>query len=250
MVEQSVLALGLGLTGVTQTLAAAEPAVMIAVIAGIGGSVLIVVAVIASVRRQRRNKAAAMERTCAELGLRGEEPTPETCPAAYADLPGVKADGKFERVMSGRVAGRELAIVDYSHQEGFVMVGNVPVPNIVQLSIYATPAPGWPELHIEERGWWSRRRVRRGREEGWLSGFADFDERFKVTTTNSGFAQRLLSLTMREFLLRGRDEKWRVAEGRLWLLCKGALSARKLPATLERLAQFWSATPRGLCVPV
>jgi len=196
--------------------------------------------------KTRRNRRMIRERLQQEYGLHYTAKTDDAYRDAWSVLPEVEKRGSVTHLFVGEVDGREICIFQHSRQEGITMIGTTPAPRIVSFSVYSTPAPGWPDFSITPRGWWSRRAVRRGTYEGFLTGDEAFDERWEVQTDDPEFVRTLLTPAMREFLRTKHDVRWRVVGERLCMIYAGCLAFSHIAGSIERLRRFWSLVPFSL----
>ena len=201
----------------------------IALVPLVAGLLVILALRMAMAACERRK--AQLEGLVAELGLEYTRKADSGFRDAWSALPEVKTKGSVSHLLVGEVDGREVTIFQHTRQEGIMMIGTTPAPNIVAFSVYSSPAPGWPEVHITRRRRASRRRLRRGEPDGFLTGDASFDERRKVETTDERFVRALLNTAMREFLLQKDKVTWRVVVGRLCLIYTGGLRFSRVPAS-------------------
>lgn len=219
-----------------------EPA--LALVPVIVGTLVILALLIARAACERRK--AQLEALVTELGFEYTKKADDNFRDAWAVLPEVKSKGTVSHLLVGDVDGREVSIFQHTRQEGMMMIGSTPAPNIVTFSVYSNSAIGWPEIHITRRGWASRRRLRRGKPDGILTGDESFDQRRKVETTDERFVRTLLQPAMREFLLEKNNVAWRVVGERLCLIYTGGLRFGKVRASLDRLRRFWAQVPKRI----
>jgi hypothetical protein len=211
------------------------------VIAGIVTAALMIlvalgVAVMLVMRsRQLRARLAEM---AAELGLNYQRKADRSFRDAWSVVPEVKKAGTIKHVMAGRVGGLDVTVFQHSY---VVFAGQAPV--VITHSIYSTPAPGWPNINVARRGWFSRWALKRGRCAELLTGDNSFDTERVVRTADHEFAAWLLGPEMRALLLEDDRVTWQIVEQQLCLVYRGALKPEKIRVSVDRLRRFWAAVP-------
>jgi hypothetical protein len=191
----------------------------------------------------RRGKMRLVE-TAAGLGLTYQRKADNQFGKAWKVLPEIKNGGSIGHLMVGQVSGVDVT----AFQNTFVlMVSNAPI--IIRHCVYATPAPGWPDLRVTRRGWFSRWRFKRGARTGLLTGDERFDARREVKCEDQTFARWLLGEDMRRLMLEADEVTWRIIGEQLCLVYKGGMRPEGLVMSVDRLVRFWSAVPTGEGAP-
>ncbi|MCB9838979.1 MAG: hypothetical protein H6813_06530 [Phycisphaeraceae bacterium] len=211
-------------------------AVAIAVVAGI-----VLFVTVLAVRASRTRTAAWRERADAvgdaiDLDF-DHEPTKEFH-KDYLFLPEIKKSGKTNRVARGTIAGREALFFEHSY-----VVSTGQSSHTVYHCVYSTDAPKWPELSVTPRNPISKLFRKLGIRRGMLLDDPRFNQAFVVRSEDEPFAVTLLTPMMQAFMLEKPNARWRISNGRVFLIYRGSLKLDRMPATVDRLARFWSFVP-------
>ena len=154
--------------------------------------------------------------------------------SAFGNLPEVVRQAAFKHVMTGDLDGRGLVAFEASYM---VFAGQTPVQ--IAHTVYAVASPEWPLTHVTPRGFFSRLRLRLGRDRGLLLDDPEFNARFQVKAHDEDFAIALLGPQMQAFLLGKTTVRWRIGHGRVCLIYRGKLVPGRVEHSLSRLRGFW-----------
>jgi len=161
--------------------------------------------------------------------------------SAFGELPELPRNATVKHVMTGDFDGRPITVFESSYM---IYTGQTMMQ--VAYTVYAVEAPDWPSTHITRRNWFGRMALKLGRQPSLLLDNPQFNSRFKVRTENDDFAIALLSPEMQAFMLQKMNVRWRIKDGRVCLCYSGTLKPQRMPASLERMRQFWSLVPDEL----
>jgi hypothetical protein len=171
-----------------------------------------------------------------QMGL-GYDPTADNAfRDDWAVLPEIKKAGWVRHLLSGPASGFELTI--FEHQR-FTMAGST--PSILTYAVYATSAPGFPDLHVKPRGWSSRRQLKKGEGKGVVTGDGIFDEKREVECKDADFVRWLLTPEMRTLMAEDPKATWHVVGQQLCLVYNAGLSVDSIRKSVDRLRRFWAA---------
>ncbi len=218
-----------------------KPQIAVILIAVMAGGLLCVL-VLRVLRRSLRSAAGEADRpkaaAAAALGLTLIEKPDKQLLHHFADLGVIKRHGSLKHVMHGLLDDRRLLVFQHTYH---IHTGQASIP-IVQ-TVYACEAPNWPELRITPRTFWNLLALRFGYGRGLTLESAAFNRTFKLACDDEDFAITLVNPAMQEFLLDKPSARWIISGGELCLVYRGALRLDRMPASVERIRQFWSLVP-------
>ncbi len=186
----------------------------------------------------RRGRA---EVTAEEFGLSYLAKADKSFHSEFGELAELPRNATVKHVMTGDLDGRPITVFESSYM---IYTGQTVMQ--VAYTVYAVDAPNWPSTHITRRNWFGRMALKLGRQPGLLLDNPQFNSRFKVHTDNDDFAIALLSPEMQAFMLQKMNARWRIKDCRVCLCYSGTLKPARMPASLERMRQFWSLVPDEL----
>ncbi|MBL4590620.1 MAG: hypothetical protein JKY96_01535 [Phycisphaerales bacterium] len=130
-------------------------------------------------------------------------------------------------------------VIKLYERSTLVWLGSFVAPVVTEV-YYAMPAPDeWPKVQVRaRRGILARYNYKRGRRRGLMLDDENFNQAFKVTTSNEDFAIMLLSPAVQEYMLRKRTVDWSVGEGTIKLWYRGSLKKSRIKRAVERLVGF------------
>lgn len=206
-------------------------------------TVIAAVAAVAGARRSNRKgpRRGRAEVAANDFGLSYLAKADTSFRSAFGELPELPRNATVKHVMTGDLDGRPITVFESSYM---IYTGQTMMQ--VAYTVYAVEAPDWPSTHITRRNWFGRIALKLGRQPGLLLDDPQFNSRFKVRTENDDFAIALLSPEMQAFMLQKMNVRWRINDGRVCLCYSGTLKPQRLPASLERMRQFWSLVPDEL----
>ena len=200
-------------------------------------------AAIGGVRRSNgsRRRLGRAETAATEFGLSYLAKADKSFRSEFGELAELPRNATVKHVMTGDLDGRPITVFESSYM---IYTGQTMMQ--VAYTVYAVDAPNWPSTHITRRNWFGRMAMKLGRQPGLLLDNPQFNSRFKVRTENDDFAIALLSPEMQTFMLQKMNVRWRIKDGRVCLCYSGTLKPARMPASLERMRQFWSLVPEEL----
>ncbi len=206
-------------------------------------TVIAVVATVVGVRQDNRkgSRRGRAEVAANDFGLSYHAKADKSFRSAFGELPELPRNATVKHVMTGDLDGRPITVFQSSYM---MYTGQTMVQ--VAYTVYAVEAPHWPSTHITRRNWFGRMAMKLGRQPSLLLDNPQFNSRFKVRTENDDFAIALLSPEMQAFMLQKMNARWRIKDGRVCLCYSGTLKPARMPASLERMRQFWSLVPEEL----
>lgn len=204
---------------------------------------IVAVAAVAGARRSNRKgpRRGRAEVAATDFGLSYLAKADKSFRSEFGELPELPRNATVKHVMTGDLDGRPITVFESSYM---IYTGQTMMQ--VAYTVYAVDAPDWPSTHITRRNWFGRMALKLGRQPGLLLENAQFNSRFKVRTENYDFAIALLSPEMQTFMLQKMNVRWRINDGRVCLCYSGTLKPQRMPASLERMRQFWSLVPDEL----
>jgi hypothetical protein len=206
-------------------------------------TVIAMMAAVVGVRQSNRKgpRRGRAEVAANEFGLSYLAKADKSFRSEFGELPELPRNATVKHVMTGDLDGRPITVFQSSYM---MYTGQTMVQ--VAYTVYAVEAPDWPSTHITRRNWFGRMALKLGRQPSLLLDNPQFNSRFKVRTENDDFAIALLSPEMQAFMLQKMNARWRIKDGRVCLCYSGTLKPAKMPASLERMRQFWSLVPDEL----
>jgi len=153
-------------------------------------------------------------------------------------LPEIKKSGKTNHLARGEIAGRPALFFEHAY-----VVSTGETTYTVSHSVYATDAPGWPELTVRPRNLFSQFFFKLGRRKGLLLDEPKFNLAFVVECDDEPFAVTILPPVMQVFMLENPTARWRITHGKVFLIYRGPLKLDRMPASVDRMSRFWSHVP-------
>ncbi len=185
---------------------------------------------------QWREQADALDDT---LTLDFNADPPKDFHREYVYLPEIKKSGKTHRLAQGTIADHNATFFEHRY-----VVSTGQSTHTVIHCVYATDAPGWPDLSVTPRHPFSKLMRSLGWRKGLLLDDPQFNHRFVVKCDDEPFAVTLLTPEMQQFLLGKPNARWRITHNKVFLIYRGALKLDRMPASIDRMARFWSHVPR------
>jgi len=141
-------------------------------------------------------------------------------------------------VMTTNLGEGEKAIaVEIYERSQMVWVGSFMIPSVTEC-YFSISTPNWPKIQIRARRgiakWW----FKRGNQSGIMLDNEQFNELFKVTAKDEGFAIMLLSPELQSYILSKPTVDWSTSKGTLKLWYRGRLKKKRVGRAIERLMGF------------
>ncbi len=153
-------------------------------------------------------------------------------------LPEIKKSGKTNHLATGEIAGRQATFFEHAY-----VVSTGETTYTVSHCVYTTDAPHWPDLTVRMRNLFSQFFFKLGRRKGLLLDDPKFNLAFVVECDDEPFAVTILTPAIQTFMLEKPTVRWRITQGRVFLIYRGALKLDRMPSAVDRLSRFWSHVP-------
>ncbi len=190
---------------------------------------------------QRRKKAWLEEADALDdtLTLDFNTDPPKEFHKDYVYLPEIKKSGKTHRLAQGTIANHNATFFEHRY-----VVSTGQSTHTVVHCVYAADAPAWPELSVTPRQPLSKLMRALGWRKGLLLDDPKFNQSFVVRCEDEPFAVTLLTPEMQQFMLGKLNARWRITHNKVFLIYRGALKLDRMPASIDRMATFWSHVPQ------